>query len=381
MNKKTILTTLLFTTILSSGTVFAMKKTDLPFASPDTNSRLAALPKTDEFNRAATAQYPDDVFSPDSAAFHRGLFIDEERQKREDEKHRLTTKAKAKQINAEQQRALQTAEEQAQKAIDELKAQIEQNRLAKTKTEGHAFQLSSRITNMEIDLAEMEEKVKQEESKVKAEKQKKTEIMTASTKAMDEMKRRLKESRETIAALKEERDQLESTKAILGKREEGLLAQISLFKTHLDSTMVAAVDPLVPAASSGKTAGGTIVPPSDPNIPLASTTILPAASSGKTTVIADPNLVSAASLGLTTAEGILPPFDLTTAGGTIVPPFGPNIPLELTTTIPAASSGGDSTILAGTTTVAGGSVASNPAAGGGVLPKASFKKKDAKENK
>jgi hypothetical protein len=79
MTKKTILTTLLFTTVLSSGIVFAGDRNDeMPFASPTTQGKVKALPKTDEIVRKAGEMYPDEIFSPDSAGFHRSLFIDEE---------------------------------------------------------------------------------------------------------------------------------------------------------------------------------------------------------------------------------------------------------------------------------------------------------------
>jgi hypothetical protein len=149
----------------------------------------------------------------------------------------------------------------------------------------------------------MEEKVEQEEAKVQAEKEKKIKVMAASTEAMNEMKRRLNESRAAIAALKEERDQLESTKVVLGKREEGLLAQITIFKTHLDSTMTV-VDPNV--ASGHAAGGGTVVP--NPNISsaLASTTVLSSAGVGTSTVLPDPALDGGVASKPSAGGGVLP---------------------------------------------------------------------------
>lgn len=271
MTKKTILTTLLFTTVLSSGTVFATDRSDLPFASPETNRKLAALPKTEEFVREAAEQYPDGIFSPDSADFHRNLFIDEEKQKREDEKYKLAANAKAKQIRLQQQLDIEAIEKEAQNQIAALKAQIDENTLAKNQTENQAVQLAVTIKNLEKNLIEMERKIQEEEAKVQEEKEKKAKVMVASSDAIQAMKKRLNDSRATIAALKEERDQLQATKAILERKGEGFQQQISLLRNHLDSTMGSAMDPnLVPTAISGKTAEEPIVPPSEPNIPVSS---------------------------------------------------------------------------------------------------------------
>lgn len=324
MNKKAMFTTLLFTTVLSSGTGFAGD--EMPFASPATQGKVKALPKTAEFSRKSVELYPDDVFSPDSAASHRGLYIEEEKQKREDERHRLAAGAKTKKVQQQRELDLLAAEEKHKKEMQEitltleaLRANLSDNQLSKTEAEERAFALASRIANMEIDLAAVEEKVRQEESKIQQEKEKKAKVMAASSDAMEAMKRRLTESRSIIAALREEREQVESTKAVLMKREQDLLEQISLFKTHLSGTMSS-----VPASagSAGGIPGGTVVVPSTSGgVPLAANSTVIHPTAGPATVIPEP-------------------------------------------------------------TVLDGGAASNPpansSAGGGVLPKASFKKKDAK---
>ncbi len=291
MTKKSIYT-LFFTTILSSGILFAADD----MASPDVREKIAALKGTPDLRREAVEKYPTDVFSPGTAEFLARTEVTRARQTREDTRDALEGKLRQKELRKETEASRAKAEEESARQLADLRAKItgltlkltadQQSRIA---TEEGTARLSAMLAELKAQQTEMAEQIAAERKRkeeleaeqarmaaemaaassktteleaervrmaaqIEAEKRKKLEVISASSKAIEDLEASMAVNRARImqlttdlSALKIERETQAANAAGLTeqiKLYEGLLATIGT--TDSETVTTAAIPPSTP---------------------------------------------------------------------------------------------------------------------------------------
>ncbi|NBT85076.1 MAG: hypothetical protein EBT45_01030 [Alphaproteobacteria bacterium] len=259
MNKKTMLTTLLFTTVLSSGVVFASTadRDDLPFGSPATKTQLATLPKTPAIIADAQSKFSDDFFSPESAQFHRSMYVDGAKQERDAKRDELLKKTNAKAVQAAIEAKRRQVEEENAREIEALTLKmsnlsqaLEVHRVSKGEAEQEAERLALKIRELEsekqamtqriaLERASLEQQIEQDKEELERQKVLEKQILAEKAELEERIRQeQLEVERQKALGLQIERDKDELSKQSLAEKT-ALLDQIELEKAKKKQAMAA----------------------------------------------------------------------------------------------------------------------------------------------